>query len=89
MSAGAGPAPDVRILPAASWAGFVADAFVERLQAEPRLRVCLPTGDTPPRPGRTSKGQQAAWQYLTTPTGDLVTGLTGCAFSSGADLPNQ
>ena len=25
----------------------VADAFVERLQAEPRLRVCLPTGDTP------------------------------------------
>ncbi len=41
------PAPDVRVLEAAAWAGVVADAFVERLQAEPRLRVCLPTGDTP------------------------------------------
>ena len=25
----------------------VADAFTERLRAQPRLRVCLPTGDTP------------------------------------------
>jgi glucosamine-6-phosphate deaminase len=41
------PAPDVRVLAAAAWAGAVADAFVERLRAEPRLRVCLPTGDTP------------------------------------------
>ena len=49
MSAGAGstPAPDVRILAAGAWATAVADAFVERLRAEPRLRVCLPTGDTP------------------------------------------
>jgi glucosamine-6-phosphate deaminase len=41
------PAPELRILAAEAWAGAVADAFVERLQAEPRLRVCLPTGDTP------------------------------------------
>jgi glucosamine-6-phosphate deaminase len=39
--------PDLRVLPAAAWAGVVADAFAERLAAEPRLRVCLRTGDTP------------------------------------------
>jgi len=39
--------PDVRVLPADAWSRAVADAFVERLRAEPRLRVCLPTGDTP------------------------------------------
>jgi glucosamine-6-phosphate deaminase len=47
VSAGAAPAPDVRVLPAAAWAPVVADAFLERLRAEPRLRACLPTGDTP------------------------------------------
>ena len=41
------PAPDVRVLPAVAWAGAVADVLVERLRAKPRLRVCLPTGDTP------------------------------------------
>lgn len=41
------PTPDVRVIAADAWAGAVADAFLERLQAEPRLRVCLPTGDTP------------------------------------------
>ena len=45
--AGSTPAPDVRVLPAGAWAAAVAGAFVERLHAEPRLRVCLPTGDTP------------------------------------------
>ncbi len=48
MSAGDAPTPSgLRILPVATWAAVVADAFVERLRAEPRLRVCLPTGDTP------------------------------------------
>jgi glucosamine-6-phosphate deaminase len=47
VSAQAEPQLDLRVLPAAAWAAAVADAFVERLQAEPRLRVCLPTGDTP------------------------------------------
>jgi glucosamine-6-phosphate deaminase len=45
--AGSTPAPHVRVLAAGAWAAAVADAFVERLRAEPRLRVCLPTGDTP------------------------------------------
>ena len=47
MSAGAAPRPSVRVLPAEAWAPTVADAFEARLRAEPRLRVCLPTGDTP------------------------------------------
>lgn len=47
MSEPVEPAPDVRVLAASAWAGAVADAFIERLRAEPRLRVCLPTGDTP------------------------------------------
>ena len=37
----------VTVLPTAAWAATVADAFLARLRAEPRLRVCLPTGDTP------------------------------------------
>jgi glucosamine-6-phosphate deaminase len=45
-TAGAAP-PELRVLPASAWAGVVADALLERLAAEPRLRVCLPTGDTP------------------------------------------
>lgn len=41
------PAADVRVLPVDSWAAAVADAWTERLQANPRLRMCLPTGSTP------------------------------------------
>jgi glucosamine-6-phosphate deaminase len=42
------PAPSgLRVLPAGAWAAAVAEAFTDRLRAEPRLRVCLPTGDTP------------------------------------------
>jgi glucosamine-6-phosphate deaminase len=37
----------LRTLRAAAWADEVAAAFVERLQATPSLRVCLPTGATP------------------------------------------
>ena len=29
------------------WARQVAEAFLERVQANPKLRVCLPSGDTP------------------------------------------
>lgn len=47
MSDRSGSSPDLRVFQAAAWAGAVAEAFIERLQAEPRLRVCLPTGDTP------------------------------------------
>jgi glucosamine-6-phosphate deaminase len=39
--------PFVSVLTASEWAPAVAHALVERLSAEPRLRVCLPTGDTP------------------------------------------
>ncbi|HEY3335614.1 MAG TPA: 6-phosphogluconolactonase [Candidatus Limnocylindrales bacterium] len=39
--------PRLRILPASAWAPAVADALLDRLTTEPRLRVCLPTGDTP------------------------------------------
>ena len=47
MSAGGAAVPELLVLTAGAWAGAVADAFVDRLRAEPRLRVCLPTGDTP------------------------------------------
>ncbi|HKF85276.1 MAG TPA: 6-phosphogluconolactonase [Candidatus Limnocylindrales bacterium] len=40
-------APALRILAPAAWAATVADELVERVRAEPRLRLCLPTGDTP------------------------------------------
>ena len=43
----AADAYELRVLPAATWAVVVADAFLERLSARPGLRVCLPTGDTP------------------------------------------
>jgi len=35
------------VLPAADWATFVANELAARLRAEPALRLCLPTGDTP------------------------------------------
>jgi glucosamine-6-phosphate deaminase len=47
MSGGTTPRPEVRVLPAADWATVVADAVTTRLAANPRLRLCLPTGDTP------------------------------------------
>lgn len=48
MSAGPAPLPPaVTVLPAAAWAATVAEALLGRLRAEPRLRICLPTGDTP------------------------------------------
>lgn len=39
--------PRIEVLPEGAWAGEVATAILERLSANPRLRVCLPTGDTP------------------------------------------
>ncbi len=35
------------IHPAAAWADAVAAALTDRLRAKPRLRLCLPTGETP------------------------------------------
>lgn len=35
------------VLPAATWADWVAADLAARLRAEPDLRLCLPTGDTP------------------------------------------
>lgn len=37
----------LHIHPADEWADAVAADLVDRLRAEPRLRVCLPTGETP------------------------------------------
>ncbi len=39
---------DIRVLPAGLWAAAVAHALAERLRATPALRICLPTGSTPP-----------------------------------------
>ena len=39
--------PTLEVHPAADWADAVAAALTERLRATPRLRVCLPTGETP------------------------------------------
>jgi glucosamine-6-phosphate deaminase len=42
------PAPfQLDVVPGEQWATIVADRLDARLRAEPRLRVCLPTGDTP------------------------------------------
>ncbi len=38
---------DLEILAAPAWADRVARLLAERLRANPSLRVCLPTGDTP------------------------------------------
>ena len=38
---------DVRVLPPGAWAATVADALLALIEANPRLRVCLPTGETP------------------------------------------
>jgi glucosamine-6-phosphate deaminase len=38
---------DVEVHPADRWADAVASELVERLRAEPSLRIVLPTGDTP------------------------------------------
>lgn len=35
------------VLPGATWAKAVADAFAERVQQKPALRVCLASGNTP------------------------------------------
>jgi glucosamine-6-phosphate deaminase len=39
--------PTLEIHPAAAWADAVAAALTDRLRATPRLRLCLPTGETP------------------------------------------
>jgi glucosamine-6-phosphate deaminase len=39
--------PILEVHPAAAWADAVAAALTDRLRAEPRLRLCLPTGETP------------------------------------------
>ncbi len=37
----------LEVLPAAAWADRVADLLADRLRANPAMRVCLPTGETP------------------------------------------
>lgn len=37
----------LQVLPAAAWAERVAADLGDRIRAQPRLRLCLPTGDTP------------------------------------------
>jgi len=39
--------PTLEIHPAAVWADAVAAALTDRVRATPRLRLCLPTGETP------------------------------------------
>lgn len=39
--------PRLEVLPAAEWAAAVAASLVARLAAWPKLRICLPTGETP------------------------------------------
>jgi len=43
----AAPGLRLEVLPEGQWAETVAQALLERLVANPRLRLCLPTGDTP------------------------------------------
>lgn len=37
----------LEVVPAAAWADRVAGELIERIRAQPELRLCLPTGDTP------------------------------------------
>jgi len=39
--------PTLHVFSAAAWADAVAAALIDRLLAQPRLRLCLPTGETP------------------------------------------
>jgi glucosamine-6-phosphate deaminase len=39
--------PILEVHPVAAWADAVAAALTDRLRASPRLRLCLPTGETP------------------------------------------
>jgi glucosamine-6-phosphate deaminase len=43
----AGEAPRVDVLPERDWATAVASQLAEQIRQRPRLRLCLPTGDTP------------------------------------------
>lgn len=40
---------ELTVLPADDWPAAVGDELVARVRANPRLRLCLPTGDTPTR----------------------------------------
>ncbi len=68
------------ILPTEDWASAVADALLDRLTAEPRLRLCLPTGDTPApvyaRLGELDRaGRPGAWAQATVVLLDEWVGL--------------
>lgn len=75
---------DLHVLPAKEWADAVADRIVERLRARPRLRICLPTGETPaPVYDALADRSDAPWaraeiilldEYLGLPAGDPARG---------------
>jgi 6-phosphogluconolactonase/glucosamine-6-phosphate isomerase/deaminase len=70
----------MEILPAEDWASAVADALLDRLTAQPRLRLCLPTGDTPSpvytRLGELDRaGRPGAWTQATVVLLDEWVGL--------------
>jgi glucosamine-6-phosphate deaminase len=70
----------LEVVPAGAWADRVADALLARLRAQPGLRLCLPTGDTPtPLYGALARRTDAPWaaaeivlldEYLGLPPGD-------------------
>ncbi len=75
----AGASPALEILPAETWAAVVAERLVGRLEANPGLRVCLPTGHTPAplydRLGELDRAEPGRWARATVVLLDEFTGL--------------
>lgn len=67
----------VEVHPAADWADAVAAQLSERLRAQPRLRLCLPTGETPaPLYAAMSRSTDAdLWSHATVVVLDDYVGL--------------
>jgi glucosamine-6-phosphate deaminase len=66
----------LEVLPADRWADAVAAHLVARLRAEPGLRLCLPTGETPtPLYERLRRSDPAVWSRSTVVLLDEYLGL--------------
>ena len=69
--------PTLEVLPADGWADAVAAALTDRLRATPRLRLCLPTGETPaPLYAALAAAHADAWSQATVVLLDDYVGLS-------------
>ena len=68
----------VAVFPATGWADAVAAELTDRLRAEPRLRLCLPTGETPTPlyAALTARADASLWSQATVVLLDDYVGLS-------------